>query len=122
MALTVNHPLLKEQTIYCHTASVATTPVAAYARVGFRGKVVKVGCVIGGTITAADCAVSVAINGSSAIGANFSVTSGSVAGTVASGVPTGSSDVNEDDSISFTPSGATGTLVPGSFFAVIQAG
>lgn len=122
MALTVNHPLLKEQTVFAHSPSVATTPVAAFARAGYRGKVVKTGTVINGTITAADLAVSVAINGVAVTGGNVAVTSGSVAGAIGTATPTGANAVNEDDVISFTPSGATGTTITGTFFAVIQAG
>lgn len=121
MPLTTNHPLLKEQTVQCHSASVGTTPVAAVTRVPFRGKAVKCGVVVGGAFTV-DMSVAVAINGVAVTGSPFTVTAaGSGVGTIASFIPSGANAVNEDDVISFTPSGSTGTAVPGTFFAVIQA-
>ena len=39
--------------------------------------------------------------------------------TLFTAVPTAANDVNEDDIISFTPSGATGSAT-GAFFAVIR--
>jgi hypothetical protein len=121
MALTVNHPTLKEVSVHCHSASIGGTPAAAYARAPFRGKIVKVGGVTGGAITTADCAVAVAINGTAVTGGAFTITlSGAAAGQLFSAVPTAAYLVNEDDVISFTPSGASGSAIPGTFFAVIQ--
>ncbi len=54
MALTTNHPTLKEQTVYA-VAGAATIVVAA--RAPFRGKVVKVGAMLGAAITSAPLAV-----------------------------------------------------------------
>ncbi|MEA2925611.1 MAG: hypothetical protein QOD25_2733, partial [Alphaproteobacteria bacterium] len=44
---------------------------------------------------------------------------GGAAGTPLTAVATAANDVNEDDVISFTPSGATGSAT-GAFFAVIR--
>ncbi len=120
MALTVNHPTLKEQSVCCHTPSTASSPIAAYARAPFRGKIVKVGLVVNGAFTT-DMSVAVAINGTAVTGSPFTVTaSGSAAGTMGTLVPTGANSVNEDDYISFTPSGSTGSSITGHCFAVIQ--
>lgn len=121
MALTVNHPTLKEVVVHCHSASIGGTPAAAYARAPFRGKIVKVGVITGGTITTADCSVATAINGTAITGGTVTATvSGAAAGQLFSAVPTAANAVIEDDVISFTPSGASGSSIPGTFFAVIQ--
>jgi hypothetical protein len=124
MALPENHPLNEIQ-ISCHSASIGASPAAAYIRVPFRGKVVKVGGVTGGTITTADSAIAVASNNSGSFaamtGAGFTITvSGAAAGQHFSAIPTAANDVNEDDVIRFTPSGASGASIPGTFYAVIR--
>lgn len=123
MALTVNHPTLKEQTVYCHSASIGASAAAAYVRAPFRGKIVKVGAVTGGVITTADATVATAIGGTAITGGSITVTvAGAAAGQHFSATPTAANAVNEDDVISFTPSGASGVSIPGSFYAVIQMG
>jgi len=119
MALTVNHPTLQEQTVFAYSSSLGGTPIVAYARVPFRGKVVKIGVVQNGAVTGTST-VTTAINGTAITGGALSVTGGS-AGTLFSAVPTAANKVAEDDVISFTPAGATGT-VTGACFAVIRAG
>ncbi len=132
MALTVNHPTLKEVTVYAHTPSVGSSPIVAVARCPFRGKVVKVGLVINGAVTGA--AISSAVNiiasaadaaapgaGTAITGSPFIITNtNSAAGSTNSFVPTAANLVNEDDLITFTPSGATGTTITGTYYAVIQ--
>lgn len=132
MALTVNHPTLREQTVYAHSPSIGTTPIVAVARSPFRGKVVKVGLVINGAITNAACSTAVNIianaadaaapgSGTAITGSPFVVTNtNSAAGSTNSFVPTGANAINEDDLITFTPSGATGSSVTGTYYAVIQ--
>lgn len=116
MALTVNHPTLKEtfQTVYC--PSIGGTPVAAYVRVPFRAKVGKVGVIAQGAITTADCTVTVAVNGTTntALAGTLPLT-GAAAGQVATWSPTTNVYVNEDDYITFTPSGASGASIAGVF-------
>jgi hypothetical protein len=120
MALPVNHPF-NEVRIGCHSPSVGGTPIAAYTLAPCRGRIIKVGCVINAAITGADCSVAVAINGVAVTGSPFTITqAGSAAGTSGTMTPTGANTVNEDDYISFTPSGATGTTVTGTFFAIVQ--
>ena len=94
MALPELHPV-NEAAVFAHSGQIGATPAAAYARVPFRGKVLKVGVVQSGAVT------------------------GGAAGTLFTAVPTAANDVNEDDIISFTPSGATGSAT-GAFFAVIR--
>ena len=131
MALTVNHPTLKETTVFCHTASSTGTPIAAVARCPFRGKIVKVGGVVEAAFTT-DMSVAVALisapaagaapgAGTAITGSPFTITAAnSAAGTQGSMIPTGANNCNEDDVILFTPSGSTGTNIPATFYAVIQ--
>lgn len=122
MTLTVNHSLREEQ-LECHSASIGTTPAAAYVRSPFRGKVLQFGGVTGGVITTANATVTVAVNGTT-IGTFTILLAGAAAGQVFSGAPTTTalSAVNEDDVISFTPSAASGATIPGMFYAIVQAG
>jgi hypothetical protein len=121
MALPRNVPL-DEHVAYCHTASCAASPVAASTRAPFRGKIIKVWSILGGAITVGDCSVAVAINGTAVTGGTITVANASSAvGDFDSALPTAANNVNEDDVITFTPSGATGTAIPMQFGAVIQA-
>ena len=122
MPLPNNHPTLKEAQAGCHSVSIGASPAAAYTRAPFRGRIVKFAGVTGGVITTADCTVTVAVNGSS-IGTFAITVAGAAAGQLFSGAPStfANQAVNEDDVISFTPSGASGVSVPASFFAVLQA-
>ncbi len=123
MALTVNHPMLKEVTVFAHTASAGGTPIAAVTRAPFRGKVVKVGGVLAGTLTTADAVVACVINGTTITGCSAVVIPSTLSdvGTSFSAVPTGANTCKEDDYISFTPSAASGSNIPCNFYAVIQA-
>lgn len=115
MALPTNHPV-NEMRINAHSPSVAASPIAAYCTAPFRGKLIKVIGVINGAITVADCSCAVAINGTAVTGSPFLIlTAGSAAGTIGTLIPTGANAVNEDDYISVTPSGATGTTITGNF-------
>lgn len=130
MALPVFHPLF-EVVVYAHSASVGATPIAAVARVPFKGTIIKVGLVVEAAFTT-DMSVAVAVipsvaggtapgGGTAVTGSPFTVTaSNSAAGTTGTMVPTAANTCNEDDTILFTPSGSTGSNVPGNFFAVIR--
>jgi len=132
MALPTAHPL-HEVTIHCHSASVGASPIAAVARVPSKGTIIKVGLVVEAAFTT-DMSVAVALipsvaggaapgAGTAVTGSPFTVTAAnSAAGTTGTMVPTGANACNEDDTILFTPSGSTGTNVPGTFFAVIRKG
>jgi hypothetical protein len=120
MALPVNEPV-NEAVVTCKTASVGTTPVAAWCVAPVKGRIVRTYAVLEGTITTAPAAVAVAINGGANIGA-LSIPVG-VAGSGASDAPAVSGvskDLQEGDFISFTPSGATGANIPATFHAVIR--
>lgn len=116
MALPVNHPTLRESfsSVYC--PSIGATPVAAYIRVPFRARIGKIGVTAQGTITVADCTVTVAVNGSTntALAGTLPVAS-AAAGQVATWAPTTTVYVSEDDYITFTPSGASGATIGGVF-------
>lgn len=120
MALPVNHPL-NEYVVYAYSGSVGASPVAAYAYVPTRGKVVKVGSVLGAALSSSDATVTTAINGTAITGGSFTITqSGSAAGDIDTATPTGADTVNEGDYISWTPASGGGASVPGHFFAVIR--
>lgn len=131
MALTLNHPTLKEVVVYAHTPSIGSSPIAANARAPFRGKIVKIGCVVNGaftgTLSHAVAIIAAAADGA-APGAGTAITgspftqsaTNSAAGSQNSFVPTGANAVNEDDVINFTPSGGTASAVSGTYYAVIQ--
>jgi hypothetical protein len=63
LALPNTHPTLKEQRFQLTTTSIGTTPVACYGGVPFRGRIVKIQAVTQGTITTADCTLTIAVNG-----------------------------------------------------------
>jgi hypothetical protein len=120
MSLPVVQPF-NEWTVTAKTASVGTTPAAAWCVAPVKGRIVRTYAVLEGTITTAPAAIAVAINGGSNIGA-LSIPIG-VAGSGASDLPTntgGNAQVNDGDFIAFTPSGATGAGIPATFLAVIR--
>lgn len=116
MALPVNHPLNEVQ-LDTYSSSIGATPTVGYVRSPYRGKILKVGCIQSGAVTGTST-IATAINGTAITGGSIAVTAGS-AGTLFSATPTAAQRVNEDDVISFTPSGATGT-VTGNMFVVIR--
>jgi hypothetical protein len=120
MPLPELHPV-SEVTIQAFSRSIGATPEAAYVRAPFRGRVLKLGCVTQGAISTADATIATAINGAAITGGAITVTaSGAAAGQLFSATPTAARDVNEDDVISFTPSGASGANVGAQMFAVIR--
>jgi len=116
MALPTNHPLLRENfaTVYC--PSIGGTPVAAYIRVPYRSRIGKISIIPQGTITTADCAVTVAVNGTTntALAGTLPVST-AAPGIAAVWTPTTTVTVNEDDYITLTPSGASGSNIAGVF-------
>src|SRR5437763_1503522 len=106
----------------CHSPSVGGSPIVAVMRVPFRCQIAKVSGVINGAITSADCSVAVALNGTAISGSPFTITqSGSAAGTMGTLTPTSPVYANEDDYLTFTPSGASGSNVTGTFNAALKA-
>jgi hypothetical protein len=119
MTLPINEPF-NEVVVSCKTASVGTSPAAAFAVAPVKGRIVRTFAVLEGTITGT-AAITVAINAGANIGA-LSLAAGA-AGTAASDAPAAAGvarDVQEGDVISFTPSGATGASIPAQFHAVIR--
>src|SRR5437762_3739851 len=108
MALTELHPVSEIQQ-HVFSRSIGGTPETAYMRVPFRCMVMKVGCITQGIITTADATVATTINGTAITGGSITVTSsGAAAGQVFTATPTGANVANEDDYISFPPTGASG--------------
>lgn len=122
MALPVNYPISTERH-NCHSASIGASAASAYTAARFRGRIVKFGGVTGGVITTADAVVTVKVNGTT-IGTFTITVSGAAAGQHFSGLPTtvALSAVNVDDVISFTPAGASGASIPGTFYVDVAAG
>jgi hypothetical protein len=116
MALPELHPVSEAQ-IMAFTSQIGATPVATYVRAPFRGKVLKVGVVQSAAVTGTST-ITAAINGNAITGGAVSVTAGA-AGSHFSATPTALNDVSEDDVISFTPAGATGSAT-GACYAVIR--
>ena len=117
MALPVYHNL-KEYHLNTYSTSIGATPTVAYAAVPKKGRIIGVKAVQSAAVTGTS-AVAVAINGGTAISsAALSITGGS-AGTEFSSTlnSTDVADVSEDDVISITPSGATGTAT--GYFTII---
>jgi hypothetical protein len=116
---------LNEWVVTCKTASVGTTPVAAWCVAVVKGRIVRTFAVLEGAITTAPAAIAVGINGGADIGTGALSLAIGGAGTGASDAPSnagGNAIVNEGDFISFTPSGATGSSIPATFHAVIREG
>lgn len=121
MALTVNHPLLKEVRVYAYMADVSTAG-SAFVASPIRGKIVKMGSTIYAAITSADSAITTEINGTAVTGGSWTIANASSApGDLDTAVPTAANQVNEDDVIEFISDGASSTTSPAMFFAVIQA-
>lgn len=116
MALPELHPLSETQ-VAAFTSQIGASAVAAYVRAPVRGKILKVGIVQGASVTGTST-VTAAVNGTSITGGAITITGGG-AGSHFSAIPTALNDVNEDDVISFTPAGATGSAV-GHCYAVIR--
>ena len=118
MSLPVPHPL-KEYHLNAYSSSLGATAKVAYARVPKKGRLIAATCIQDGALTGT-AAVAVAINGTAIASPALAVTGGT-AGTLfrADASSTDPADVNEDDVISLTPSGATGS-VAGAFGLVIR--
>lgn len=106
------------------TTSIATTPVAAVAVAPCAGTLVKVLAAAGGTTTGT-VTVAVAVNAGSDISGGLltiAAATGARNGTTVDLAKNGASAVTvaEGDVITFTPSGGTGSSIPGAFAAVIR--
>jgi hypothetical protein len=124
MSVPSNHPTLEEIFLSEGTTSIATTPIPAVMVAPINGILGNVMAAAGGTTTGT-IAVSVTINGGSDItGGGLTVPAGTGARNNPSfalpKVGINAHYVNEGDVITFTPSGGTGTSIPGAFSAAIR--
>ena len=119
MALPENVPL-NETVIWGHMADVSAAS-STFAYVPVRGKVIKVGSVLGGAITSADSALTTEINGTAVTGGSFTVAyTSSAAGDVDSAVPTAANAVNVGDAFEWVTDGASSTTATLHCFAIIR--
>ena len=115
-----SHRTLNTTDLTAYTPSCGTAPVAAYIRIPFRCRLLKVSGVLGGAITAADGIVTVVANATTL--ASFTVTqAGSAAGQLFTATPPSPAYLDEDDVIVLTPSMASGALIPMHFSVALRA-
>jgi hypothetical protein len=127
VTLPSNRPSAGEYALCESTTSIATSAVAATAIAPVAGYVQRVMAAAGGT-TSGTITVTVAINnGADIAGGALTIAAGSNAraGTIvelplAGAGSTSGVFVNEGDCITFTPSGGTGSGIPGAFALVIR--
>lgn len=119
MSLPGNHTV---NTTYltAYSASVGGTPLAVYFRVPFRCRILQVGGVLRGAITTADASVACAVNAGTAFTTLTLTQSGSAAGSSFTQTPASPSYANQDDVVSFTPSGASGSSIACDFMLTIR--
>jgi len=114
-----NNRTLNTADLTAYTPSCGAAPVAAYIRAPFRCRLLKVTGILGGAITTADGTVTVTVNSTPV--ASFAVPqSGSAAGQLFSAAPASPAYLNEDDVVTLTPSGASGTSVPMHFSVAVK--
>lgn len=111
MALTVNHPLLKEVRVTAFLNDSSTT-VPGYSVAPIRGKVVKIEIVYSAVVDS-DRVLTTSI-GSTAItgGAVTKAASGSAAGDISTLIPTAANACNEGDTLWIVTDGAGSTACP----------
>jgi hypothetical protein len=98
-----------------------STASSAFVVSPWRGKIVRVYSCIYNAITGADSIWTMKINGTAVTGVSVTVAnSGSAAGDVDTGTPTGANTVNEGDTIEFISDGASSTTCVTTFTAVIE--
>ena len=119
MALTVNHPTLKEQVVPTTTVVDSSAVVSMWARAPFRGNVVKWG-VINAAVVDSDRTFTMKINATASAPTLVVAASGSAAGDNQSAVPTAGFAVNEGDKLEIASDGAGSTASVCSGFFVIQ--
>src|SRR5262245_23889284 len=73
MALPVVRYAANEIALEAHSLSIGASPIVAEIRAPTRGRLVKVACVTGGTITTSNATITVAIGGTTVTGAAITV-------------------------------------------------
>lgn len=119
MALTVNHPTLKEVVIPTTTVVDSSAAVSMYGRAPFRGKIVKWGVINTGVVDS-DRVFTAKVNGTAIAPTLTVAASGSAAGDNNSSVPASGFAVNEDDKLEIASDGAGSTASVASGFFVVQ--
>lgn len=121
MSLPTNHPLLKETFMSTYCTSIGGTPAACYVRMPIRGRISRIAYCTQGAITTADCTLTVAVNGTTnaALAGTIPVAS-AAAGQTSSYVPTSPVYVSEEDYVTITPSGASGSNIGCMFTVTVQ--
>ncbi len=113
---------LNETVIWGYMADVSAAS-SAFAYVPVRGKVIKVGSVLGGAISGADSALTTEINGTAVTGGAWTVANASsAAGDVDTATPTAANAVNIGDAFEWITSGASTDTAPLYCFAIIRHG
>jgi hypothetical protein len=85
--------------------------VACYIGSPVRGIITKISAVTQGVITTADCTVTVAVNGVTNANLGFTIpVASAAAGQIVTLVPS-QTWLNENDTLTFTPSGASGANI-----------
>src|SRR5215467_6603885 len=105
MPLPDNHPFNEVETS-AYGSSIGASPAAAFVHVPKKGQLTKVGVIQSAAVTGTST-VTVTIGGTTV--ATIAVTAGT-SGSVFTAAPSAATYVNEDDTIVFTPAGATGTV------------
>jgi hypothetical protein len=119
MSLPNNHTL-NTIDLTAYTPSCGAAPIAAYIRAPFRCRLLKVTGILGGSLSTTDGTVTVSANSTTL--ATFALPqAGSAAGLLFSVVPPSQTDLNEDDVIVLTPSGAGGANIPMHFSISVRA-
>src|SRR3954470_12275474 len=111
---------IKTVDLTAYSPSVGATPVAAYVRIPFRCQIVQASSVLGGAITTADSLAACALNGGAAFATIQIVQPGWAAGQVNTVLPAAATYANENDSVAFTPSGASGANISAAFSLTIR--
>lgn len=112
---------LRDAYLYSYCTSIGGTAVACYFRMPFRGTILKVAACAQGAITSADCTVAYALNGTANTAGNLTIpVASAAAGQVASATPTANLTFAEDDYVTLTPSGASGSSIACMFTLIIR--
>ncbi len=124
MALTVNHPLLKEVRVYMYLADSAAANTIAVAPSPIRGKIIKVEA-MGAAVVDSDRVVTFSLGSGASptaitTGAVTMTASGSAVGSRFEAIPTAANFVNEGDTIQALTDGAGSTACPTILVVTIQ--
>lgn len=118
MALAKNRPLNVVR-VFAYMAD-SSTAGSAFAVSPCRGKIIKMGSVIGAALTVADTAITSKVAGAAVTGGGWTIAfTSAAAGDVDTAIPAAANAVNEDDNIEFISDGGGTTTCPTTFFADI---